>query len=105
MNGIYAEQWNKLRGIHRRLVLFFLIGPIGWLFIHFLFDPKDHHARLVMIYMIGWVLYGAWTTIQYWTWPCPRCGKPWQGDWLSHVGPLSMLLKHQCPHCGLALPR
>ena len=48
MNGMYAEQWKKLRGIHSRLMLSFLIGPIGWLIIHFCFRSQgsSHWARL-----------------------------------------------------------
>jgi hypothetical protein len=80
MNGTYAEQWKKLRGIHSRLLLSFLIGPIGWLIIHFVFDPKDHHTGLVLIYVIVWVLFGAWTSYQFTHFSCPRCGRCWQGN-------------------------
>jgi hypothetical protein len=105
MNGIYAEQWKKLRGIHRRLLLSFLIGPIGWLIIHFVFDPKNHHTRLVFIYMIVWVLFGAWTSYQFTHFSCPRCGRRWQGEsFWQVVGPWHVLvLLHKCPHCGLEL--
>lgn len=107
LNSPYAEQWKKMRRIHRRLLLLFLIGPIGWMLIHFLFDPQDHHTGAVSVYLWAWVLFGAWTAYQYQTMPCPRCGEFWGGSWfsLSRVGPSSVLfLRHRCRHCGLDLP-
>ena len=105
-NNLYAEQWQRMRRIHRQLLLSFLVGPIGWLLIHFLFDPKDHHTPVVRVFLVAWVLFGAWTAHQYMIWPCPRCGHRWQGESFWHVvGPwYILLLRHRCPHCGLELP-
>src|SRR5580693_5775809 len=89
MNGTYAEQWKKLRGIHSRLLLSFLIGPIGWLIIHFVFDPKDHHTGLVLIYVIVWVLFGAWTSYQFTHSPAPGAGAAGKGIFLAGRGPVA----------------
>jgi hypothetical protein len=104
MNDIYAEQWRKMRFISRRLVLAYLIGPIGWLLIHFFLDPKDRLTPGVAIFWGACIVFLGWTAHQYKTWPCPRCGKPWQGGWFSVQGPSSLALNRRCPHCGLDLP-
>ena len=90
MNGMYAEQWKKLRGIHRRFLLSFLIGPIGWLIILFAFDPKDHHTGLVLIYVIVWVLFGAWTSYQFTHFSLPPVRAPVaRGIFLAGRGPVA----------------
>ena len=90
MNGIYAEQWRKMRFISRRLVLAYLIGPIGWLLIHFFLDPKDRLTPGVAIFWGACIVFLGWTAHQYKTWPCPRCGKPWQGGLVLGPGAIEL---------------
>ena len=103
-NHAYAEEWRKIRCISRRLMVAYLIIPIGWLLIHFFVDPKDRLTLGSEIFWGACIGFMAWTMYQYKTWPCPRCGKPWQGGWFSAMGPSSLPFNHRCPHCGLGLP-
>ncbi len=103
----YSDQWERMRGVSRRLVLAYVIGPIGFVLNHVLIDPTNRLTAPIAVFSVAWMVFLVGTSIQYQVMPCPRCGRAWQGDWLSfdRIGPWRMFLRLKCPHCGLERPR
>jgi hypothetical protein len=104
MNSSYAEESQKMRRLHRRLLFALLIGPVSLGINHYFINPTNRAAPGVVAFCAVWLLFGVWTAFKYQTMPCPRCTRPWRGSWfsLSGVGPWSVLrLPQRCPHCGL----
>jgi hypothetical protein len=100
-NNAYAEQWKRMRRIHRQLLLSYLIGPIGFVFNHFLIDPTNQGTPGILIFTAAWLSFLIWAAMEYRNIRCPRCGQLWRRNF---VGPWSIFLRHRCPHCGLELP-
>lgn len=104
----YNEEWKRMNRIYRRLLISFLVGPIGLALNHYFIDPADRATPGLTLFCIAWMSFGAWTAYQYQTMPCPRCGQLWGGSWfsLSRMGPWNMLfLRHRCANCELELPQ
>jgi hypothetical protein len=94
-----------LRGIHSRLLLSFLIGPIGWLIIHFCFRSQgsSHWARLDIRDCLGSFRRVDVISIHAFLLPPVRALLARESFW-QVVGPWHVLvLLHKCPHCGLEL--
>ena len=106
-NGDYAKQWKKMRQIHFRALLAIVIGPAAMLVGVYVFQPPHRFTTPFWIFWWTYCVFLAWTMHQYRTWPCPRCGLPWQGGWLSAGFGVFFYLfpKHACRHCGLQSPK
>jgi hypothetical protein len=103
-HNTYAEQWKEMRDLRRRLVLYFLIGPIGFALNHFFIDPTNRATTGLKIFTFVWLSFGVLAAVQFSNVRCPRCGKPWRGDRLHRIGgPWSLFLGRRCPNCGLEM--
>lgn len=105
-NPSYAEQWQKMRRIAHRLVVAYLIFPVGFMLNHYFIDPTNRLSVSLAVLLVASSVFLIWTVHQYRNWPCPRCRHPWQqkGPWPQWEGFWDMFLRHKCRHCGLELP-
>jgi len=108
MNDSYTEDFKRMRRLRWWLLFAMLIGPIGATINHLFIDPTNRTTPGLVAFYVVWISFTAGISFQFQHMRCPRCGRPWKGDWLSlsRVGFWNALrVPRQCANCGLEMTK